>query len=96
MFPRRQRERTPLQRGATSRSASPVRAAAWTRVLVDAGSWVNQGQVLAAVDRSVQAQQAAQLSAQVDAARADAALAQNNYERALALKDTGLRLQGRN
>lgn len=59
------------------------------RVLVDAGSWVRQGQVLAVVDRSVQAQQAAQLAAQVDAARAEAALAQNNYERALALKDRG-------
>ena len=41
------------------------------RVLVDAGSWVRQGQVLAVVDRSVQAQQTAQLAAQVDAARAD-------------------------
>ena len=57
------------------------------RVLVDAGSWVRAGQVLAVIDRSVQAQQAAQLSAQIAAARADAALAQNNYERALALKD---------
>jgi RND family efflux transporter MFP subunit len=59
------------------------------RVLVDAGSWVNQGQVLAVVDRSVQAQQAAQLAAQIDAARANAALAQNNYERAVALKSRG-------
>jgi RND family efflux transporter MFP subunit len=59
------------------------------RVLVDAGSWVRQGQVLAVVDRSVQAQQTAQLVAQVDAARANAALAQNNYDRALALKDRG-------
>lgn len=59
------------------------------RVLVDAGSWVRQGQVLAVVDRSVQAQQTAQLAAQVDAARADAALAQNNYDRAIALKDRG-------
>jgi len=59
------------------------------RVLVDAGSWVNAGQVLAIVDRSVQAQQAAQLSAQIDAARANAALAQNNYERALALQSRG-------
>src|SRR6478672_5135277 len=31
------------------------------RVLVDAGQWVHGGQVLAIVDRSVQAQQAAQL-----------------------------------
>ena len=59
------------------------------RVLVDAGSWVRAGQVLAVVDRSVQSQQAAQLAAQVEAAKADAALAQNNYDRALALKDRG-------
>jgi HlyD family secretion protein len=59
------------------------------RVLVDAGSWVRAGQVLAVVDRSVQVQQAAQLAAQVDAAKANAALAQSNYERALALQDRG-------
>jgi HlyD family secretion protein len=59
------------------------------RVLVDAGSWVRSGQVLAVVDRSVQAQEAAQLAAQVDAARANAALAQNNYERAIALQGRG-------
>jgi HlyD family secretion protein len=58
-------------------------------VLVDAGSWVRAGQVLATVDRSVQAQTAAQLSAQVEAARADAALAQANYERAIALQGRG-------
>ena len=60
-----------------------------TRVFVDAGSWVRAGQVLATVDRSVQAQQAAQLAAQVDAARADAALAQSNYERAQSLVSRG-------
>jgi len=59
------------------------------RVLVDAGSWVRAGQVLAVVDRSVQAQQAAQLAAQVDAARANAALAQNDYDRAVALQGRG-------
>lgn len=59
------------------------------RVLVDAGSWVRAGQTLAVVDRSVQAQQAAQLSAQVEAARAQAALAQNNYDRAVALQARG-------
>ena len=59
------------------------------RVLVDAGSWVRAGQVLAVVDRSVQAQQAAQLAAQVEAARANAALAQSNYDRALALQGRG-------
>ena len=60
-----------------------------TRVLVDAGTWVGAGQVLATVDRSVQAQQAAQLAAQVSAARANAELAQNNYERAVALQGRG-------
>ena len=59
------------------------------RVLVDAGGWVRAGQVLAVVDRSVQAQQAAELAAQVQAARADAALAQNNYERAVSLQGRG-------
>jgi RND family efflux transporter MFP subunit len=59
------------------------------RVLVDAGSWVRAGQVLAVVDRSVQSQQVAQLAAQVEAARANAALAQSNYERAVALVDRG-------
>jgi RND family efflux transporter MFP subunit len=59
------------------------------RVLVDAGSWVRAGQVLAVVDRSVQAQQAAQLAAQVEAAKANAALAQSNYDRAIALQGRG-------
>jgi RND family efflux transporter MFP subunit len=59
------------------------------RVAVDAGSWVRAGQVLAVVDRSVQAQQAAQLAAQVEAAKADAALAQANYERAVSLQGRG-------
>jgi HlyD family secretion protein len=59
------------------------------RVLVDAGSWVHAGQVLAIVDRSVQAQQAAQLAAQIEAAKAQAALAQSDYDRALALQGRG-------
>jgi len=59
------------------------------RVLVDAGSWVRAGQVLAVVDRSVQAQQAAQQAAQIEAAKAQAALAQSDYERALALQGRG-------
>jgi RND family efflux transporter MFP subunit len=59
------------------------------RVLVDAGQWVRAGQALAIVDRSVQSQQAAQLAAQIAAAKADAALAQSNYERALALQGRG-------
>jgi RND family efflux transporter MFP subunit len=59
------------------------------RVLVDAGSWVRAGQVLAIIDRSVQAQQAAQLAAQVESAKANASLAQANYERAVALQGRG-------
>jgi HlyD family secretion protein len=59
------------------------------RVLVDAGSWVQAGQTLAVVDRSVQSQQAAQLAAQVEAAKANAALAQSNYDRAVALQGRG-------
>ena len=58
-------------------------------VLVDAGAWVRQGQALATVDRSVQSQNAAQLAAQVQVARADAALAQNEYERSQALVGRG-------
>lgn len=59
------------------------------RVLVDAGSWVHAGQVLAVVDRSVQSQQAAQMAAQVQAAKAQAALAQSDYNRAIALQGRG-------
>lgn len=58
-------------------------------VLVEAGTWVRQGQVLATVDRSVQSQNVAQLAAQVQVARADAALAQNEYERSQALVGRG-------
>jgi RND family efflux transporter MFP subunit len=56
-----------------------------TRVLVDAGAWVKQGQALATIDRSVQSQEAAQLAANIQVARADAALAQNELDRAQAL-----------
>lgn len=59
------------------------------RVLVDAGQWVHAGQALAIVDRSVQAQQAAQLAAQIEAAKAQAALAQSDYDRAIALQGRG-------
>jgi len=58
-------------------------------VLVEAGAWVRQGQVLATVDRSVQSQNVAQLAAQVQVARADAALAQNEYDRSQSLVGRG-------
>ncbi|HET7707972.1 MAG TPA: efflux RND transporter periplasmic adaptor subunit [Sphingomicrobium sp.] len=59
------------------------------RVLVDAGAWVRQGQILASIERSVQSQEAAQIAAQVQVARADAALAQNEFERARSLVSRG-------
>ena len=59
------------------------------RVLVDAGSWVKAGQVLAVVDRSVQTEQAAQQAASIEAAKAQAALAQAEYDRAIALQARG-------
>ncbi|GAA4028605.1 efflux RND transporter periplasmic adaptor subunit [Sphingomonas rosea] len=60
-----------------------------TAVLVDAGTWVRQGQTLATVDRSVQVQTSAQLAAAVESARANAALAQNEYDRSAALVGRG-------
>jgi RND family efflux transporter MFP subunit len=60
-----------------------------SRVYVDAGSWVRQGQVLASIERSVQSQEAAQLAASIQVARADAALAQNELDRAQALLGRG-------
>ena len=65
-----------------------------TRVLVDAGSWVRPGQTLATVDRSVQSQEAAQLAAQVQVARADSALAQNELDRAQSLVARGFVSKG--
>lgn len=58
-------------------------------VPVDAGQWVRKGQVLAVIDRSVQVQQAAAQAAQIDVAKADAALAQANLDRALQLVEKG-------
>jgi len=58
-------------------------------VLVEPGQWVRQGQVLATVDRSVQAQQQASAGAQIQVAQADARLAQANLDRALKLVERG-------
>jgi HlyD family secretion protein len=58
-------------------------------VTVDQGAWVRQGQLLVAVDRAVQNQQAAGAAAQIGVARADARLAQANLDRALKLVDRG-------
>lgn len=59
------------------------------RVTVDAGDWVQAGQILAVIDRSVQTQQAEAQSAQIEVARADANIAQANLDRALQLVERG-------
>ena len=58
-------------------------------VLVEPGQWVARGQVLAVIDRSVQVQQQASQAAQIQVARANADLAQANYDRGLQLVDKG-------
>lgn len=58
-------------------------------VLVDAGQWVRQGQVMAVIDRSVQIQQQSSQAAQIKVARANADLAEANLQRALKLVDKG-------
>lgn len=60
-----------------------------TRVLVEPGAWVRAGQVLATVDRSVQAQTADSLAAQVRVARADARIAQTELDRSQQLVERG-------
>jgi HlyD family secretion protein len=60
-----------------------------SRVWVDAGEWVQAGQVLASIDRSVQAQEQGQLAASVSGALADARLAQSEVDRATALAGRG-------
>lgn len=60
-----------------------------TRVLVEPGSWVSQGQVLATVDRSVQSNTAESLAAQVRVAQADANLAEADLRRAQSLVGRG-------
>ena len=60
-----------------------------TRVLVEPGTWVNAGQVLAVVDRSVQTQTAETLAAQVRVARAEADLSQSELDRAKQLVARG-------
>jgi RND family efflux transporter MFP subunit len=60
-----------------------------TRVYVDAGDWVKQGQVMASIDQSVQNQQVASLQASVGASRADLNLAQANLDRAMKLVERG-------
>jgi len=59
------------------------------KVMVEPGQWVGAGQTLAIIERSVQSQQAAQQSAQIQVAEADARLAQANLTRAESLVSRG-------
>lgn len=55
----------------------------------EAGQWVNQGEVLVSIDRSVQNQTAAAARAQIGVAQADLDIAQSNLDRALQLVERG-------
>jgi RND family efflux transporter MFP subunit len=59
------------------------------RVLVEPGQWVGAGQTLAVINRQVQTQEAAQLAAQIEVARADMRLSQNELDRAQRLVARG-------
>lgn len=59
------------------------------QVLVQPGDWVQAGQVLAVIERSVQSEQIRSLAAQVEVNRADAKLAQAQLDRAKALVGRG-------
>ena len=59
------------------------------QVLVEPGQWVQAGQVLATIDRSVQTQTAASLAASIKVAQADATLAQSELDRAQQLVARG-------
>ncbi len=58
-------------------------------VLVDAGSWVHKGQVLAVVDRSVQSEEIASQAATVEVQEANARLAQSKLDRSMKLVANG-------
>ena len=60
-----------------------------TRVLVEPGDWVNAGQVLATVDRSVQSQTAQSQAASIRVAQADLNIAQAELDRAQQLLGRG-------
>jgi RND family efflux transporter MFP subunit len=59
------------------------------RVLVEPGDWVRAGQTLATIERSVQAEEANALAASIRVARADAALAESELDRARQLVARG-------
>lgn len=60
-----------------------------SQVLVEPGTWVGAGQVLATIDRRVQSQQINSLAAQIGVSEADLRLAQSELERAQQLVSRG-------
>ncbi|MFD1612816.1 efflux RND transporter periplasmic adaptor subunit [Sphingomonas tabacisoli] len=60
-----------------------------TQVLVQPGAWVRAGQTLAVIERSVQVQQSASLQAQINVARANARLAEQELARSQQLAGRG-------
>jgi RND family efflux transporter MFP subunit len=60
-----------------------------TRVLVQPGDWVRAGQTLATIERSVQTQQSEALQAQINVARANARLAEQELARSQQLVGRG-------
>ncbi len=60
-----------------------------THVWVEPGTWVRAGQVLASIERSVQTQESGQIAAQINAAQADARLAQSELARSASLVGRG-------
>jgi len=60
-----------------------------SRVLVEPGQWVRAGQTLATIERSVQVEESNALNASIAVAKADAALAQSELDRAQQLVGRG-------
>jgi RND family efflux transporter MFP subunit len=60
-----------------------------SQVLVEPGAWVRAGQVLAVIERSVQVQQSSSLQAQINVARANARLAEQELARSQQLAGRG-------
>jgi RND family efflux transporter MFP subunit len=60
-----------------------------SRVLVEPGQWVGAGQTLATIERSVQIEESNALNASIAVAKADAALAQSELDRAQQLVGRG-------
>ena len=90
---RRRAHRSPRRarspRAATSRSASPAKAGACRTSMSTPEAGSARARCWRSIDRSVQGQEANQLAASIQVARADAALAQNELDRSQSLVGRG-------